>query len=224
MPWQPLLEGALRDSARQSVRAILADLESRGREPFGDPSLAGGTAGLAVLYGYLAQTGQEPESDARARRCLQHATAAMAEQPETASLYSGLAGVGGAMAHLGSRWPDWDEEDDLAEIDEIVLEHLDQSPWRGEYDLIDLREVVLVIAAGPPRAKMGDCPAHARQPAVERRTPRLLRHGGGRVPETPVRDGGGRGFEPGLSKVAVQYGQTCGPASQRRVAGRLSSP
>jgi len=87
MPWQPLLEGALRDSARQSVRAILADLESRGREPSSDPSLAGGTAGLAVLHGYLAQTGLGPESAVVAHRCLQHATAAVAERPGSASLY-----------------------------------------------------------------------------------------------------------------------------------------
>src|SRR4029077_9880693 len=103
MPWQPLLEGALRDSARESLRAILADLESRGREPSGDPSLAGGTAGLAVLPGSLAragvtaclpslhaslaQTGQGPGSEALARRYLQHAIAAVAGQPGIASLY-----------------------------------------------------------------------------------------------------------------------------------------
>jgi hypothetical protein len=137
MAWQPLLEGALRDSARQSVRAILADLESRGREPSGDPSLAGGTAGLAVVHGYLAQTRQGTESEALARRCLQHATAAVAEQPGTASLYSGLTGVGWAMAHLRSLWPGRDGEDDLAEIDEVLLDHLSQSPWRGDYDLIE---------------------------------------------------------------------------------------
>src|SRR6516165_1782687 len=137
MPWQPLLEGAWRDSARESVRAILAGLESLGRAPSGDPSLAGGTAGLAVLLGYLAQTGLEPESAAVAHRCLQHATAAVVEQPGTASLYSGLTGVGWAKAHLRSLWTGWDGEDDLAEIDEVLLDHLDQSPWRGEYDLIE---------------------------------------------------------------------------------------
>jgi hypothetical protein len=137
MPWQPLLEGALRDSAGESVRAILADLESWGREPSGDPSLAGGTAGLAVLHGYLAQAGLEPASAAVAHRCLRHATAAVAEQPGTASLYSGLTGVGWAMAHLRSLWPDRDDEGDLAEIDEALLDHLDQSPWRGEYDLVE---------------------------------------------------------------------------------------
>jgi hypothetical protein len=166
----------------ESVRAILADLESWGRESSGNPSLAGGTAGLAVLHGYLAQAGkganagkgvrnllpERPEAgkgvrnllperpegcdaqkvpdpfsspfsspEAVARRCLRHATAAMAERPGRASLYSGLTGVGWAIAHLRPRWPGSDDEDDLAEIDEVLFDHLDQSPWRGEYDLIE---------------------------------------------------------------------------------------
>ena len=137
MPWRPLLEGTASRSACESVRAILTDLESWGREPSGDPSLAGGTAGLAVLHGYLAQAGLGPESEAVARRCLRHATAAVAERPGRASLYSGLTGVGWAISHLRARWPGRDDEDDLAEIDEVLLDHLDQSPWRGEYDLIE---------------------------------------------------------------------------------------
>jgi hypothetical protein len=137
MTWQPLLEGAASEAARESVRAILADLESWGREPSGDPSLAGGTAGLAVLHGYLAQAGVGPGSAAVAHRCLRHATAAMAERPGSASLYSGLTGVGWASSHLRARWPGRDDEDDLAEIDEVLLDHLDQSPWSGEYDLIE---------------------------------------------------------------------------------------
>ena len=119
------------------MRAIVADLESRGRQPSGDPSLAGGTAGLAILHGYLAQTGPGPESAALACRCLQHATAAVAEQPGSASLYSGLTGVGWAIAHLRGRLPGLDGEDDLAEIDEVLLDHLDQSPWPATYDLIE---------------------------------------------------------------------------------------
>jgi hypothetical protein len=118
------------------VQAILADLERRGLEPSGDFSLAGGSAGLAVLHGYLAQSGHGHESDALARRYLQHAAAAVAERPGTASLYSGLTGVGWAVAHLQSRLPDVDRENDLAEIDEVLLDHLDRSPWRDDYDLI----------------------------------------------------------------------------------------
>jgi len=137
MPWRPLLEGTASRAACESVRAILADLESWGREPSGDPSLAGGTAGLAVLHGYLAPAGLGPESEAVARRCLRHATAAMAERPGSASLYSGLTGVGWAISHLRPRWPGRDDQVNLAEIDEVLLDHLDQSPWSGEYDLIE---------------------------------------------------------------------------------------
>ena len=137
MPWRPLLEGTASRSACESVRAILADLESWGREPSGDPSLAGGTAGLAVLHGYLAPAGLGPESEAVAHRCLRHATAAMAERPGRASLYSGLTGVGWAISHLRPRWPGRDDEHNLVEIDEVLLDHLDQSPWSGEYDLIE---------------------------------------------------------------------------------------
>jgi hypothetical protein len=61
----------------------------------------------------------------------------MAERPGRASLYSGLTGVGWAISHLRPRWPCRDDEDDLAEIDEVLLDHLEKSPWLGEYDLIE---------------------------------------------------------------------------------------
>jgi hypothetical protein len=119
------------------VRAILADLESRGHARPGGPSLAGRTAGLAVLHGYLARAELGQDSDALARRHLRRATAAAAERPGTASLHVGLTGVGWAIAHLGARWPGRYGEDDLAEIDEVLLDHLEKSPWPAEYDLVD---------------------------------------------------------------------------------------
>src|SRR5437879_1963302 len=103
MPWQALLEGSLKERARESVQAIVADLEVGVRQPLGGPSLAGGTTGLAILHAYLAETEPEPESATIARRCLEHATAFVAKQPGTASLYSGLSGVGWAVAHLQGR-------------------------------------------------------------------------------------------------------------------------
>jgi hypothetical protein len=60
----------------------------------------------------------------------------MAEKPASASLYSGLAGVGWTLAHLRGRVSGLDGTDDLAEIDEVLLDHLDQSPWGEDYDLI----------------------------------------------------------------------------------------
>src|SRR5262249_46814583 len=69
--------------------------------------------------------------------CLRHALAAMRERPGPASLYDGLAGVGWATAHLKSRLPDLDGEDDLAEIDDVLLEYLSPSPWPGPFNLGD---------------------------------------------------------------------------------------
>jgi lantibiotic modifying enzyme len=136
MSWRPILQGACKDRAAETVQAILHDLPpEQGAED--EPSLAAGSAGLAVLHGYLAQTGNGPEHAAAAHRCLQHALAAVAARPATASLYSGLTGVGWALAHLGDRLPGLNGEDDLAAIDAALLHHLDQSPWPGNYDLID---------------------------------------------------------------------------------------
>jgi lantibiotic modifying enzyme len=136
MPWQPLLQDALKDRALESVQAIVDDLARLSPAPAGDPSLASGTAGLALLYGYLAQTQGAPDHAATAVRLLQQATAAVADKPVSASLYSGLAGVGWALAHLRGRLPGLDGEADLAAIDEALLDHLGQSPWQDDYDVI----------------------------------------------------------------------------------------
>ncbi len=137
MSWQPLLEDTLKDRALESVQGIIDDLGPVGRERAGDPSLAGGTAGLALLHGYLAQTKRWQNHGAIALRCIQDATAALAETPAGASLYSGLTGVGWALAHLQSQLPGMDGEADVAEMDETLQEHLSHSPWTETYDLID---------------------------------------------------------------------------------------
>jgi hypothetical protein len=145
MSWQPLLQAALKDGAWRSVREILDDLSPAERDPTGDPSLAGGLAGLALLHGYLGQAGQQglraagfipAGTSPAARRCLRRATAAVADNPTSASLSSGLTGVGWALAHLQDRLPGLDGEAAAAEIDEVLLHHLDQSPWADDYDLI----------------------------------------------------------------------------------------
>jgi hypothetical protein len=136
MSWQPLLQGAIKDRARESVQAIVDDLTLLPSDPAGDPSLAGGTTGLALLHGYLALAQRSPEQAAFAARCLEQATAAVAEKPVEASLYSGLTGVGWALAHLQNRLPGLDGEEDVAAIDAALLDHLGQSPWRDDYDLI----------------------------------------------------------------------------------------
>src|SRR5262249_24553521 len=114
------------------------------RDCASDPSLASGAAGLGLLHGYLAQTDVgrigNPAIDPRvaiAIHSLQRAAAAMADKPAEASLYGGLTGVGWALAHLQGRLLGLDGEDDVADIDEGVLNHLDKSPWGDDYDLIN---------------------------------------------------------------------------------------
>jgi lantibiotic biosynthesis protein len=136
MPWQPLLEGNWKDRAWDSVQAIQADLAALERDPAGGPSLAGGAAGLAVLHGYLAQTEHRPDHAAAAEECLRCATASVAGQPTSASLYGGLTGVGWALAHLQGRLTGLAGEGDAAEIDEALWHHLDRSPWPDDYDLV----------------------------------------------------------------------------------------
>src|SRR5262245_30501301 len=136
MSWRPLLEGALKARALESVDAITNDLATLGRAP-ADPSLAEGTAGLSVLHGYLARAGHRAGAADTAIRCLRSATAAAADSPTEASLYGGLAGVGWSLAHLQGRVPGLDGEDELAEIDNLLLDHLAEPYWTGDYDLIN---------------------------------------------------------------------------------------
>jgi hypothetical protein len=136
MSWRPLLEDTLKDRALESVRAMVDDLSSPGRDPAETPSLAGGIAGQAVLHGYLAQTGGGPDAAALAGGYLERALAAVADTPTEASLYGGLTGVGWALAHLQGRLPGLDGEADLAEIDDGLWHHLASSPWPDDYDLV----------------------------------------------------------------------------------------
>jgi lantibiotic modifying enzyme len=137
MGWQPILKGVLKDQALETLAAVLEALSTRERDLDDAPSLAGGTAGLAILHGYLAQTESGQDHAAAAVCCLRRATAAVADDPGAASLYGGLTGVGWALAHLQGRLPGLDGEDELAEIDQVLSQHLDQSPWPDTYDLID---------------------------------------------------------------------------------------
>jgi lantibiotic modifying enzyme len=132
MPWKPLLAGELKDQAWDRVRAIVDDLPT----PAHDPFLASGAAGLALLHGYLAMVESSGDRVSCVVNCLQSATKALADRPVEASLYSGLTGVGWAMQHLQRNLTGLDGEDELSEIDEVLLHHLRQSPWRENFDLV----------------------------------------------------------------------------------------
>src|SRR5690349_12222192 len=103
MSWKPLLTGELKDRAWERVREIADHLSVPPHDPAGDPSLAGGTTGLALLHGYLALAGCGPDHAGLAVHFLERATAALSDRAVEASLYSGLTGLGWAIQHLRGR-------------------------------------------------------------------------------------------------------------------------
>ena len=52
------------------------------------------------------------------------------------SLYSGFSGVAWATAHVQKQLGDAEEESAYRAVDEALLAHLNESPWRNDYDLI----------------------------------------------------------------------------------------
>ncbi len=139
--WRPLLEGDIRKRALEVVGDIADDLRAgwpayEGRTIATGPSLAGGAAGLAVFFAYLAHAHTEAGDEAAAGRWLGWAIDADSQAPVPLSLFGGLCGVAWATAHVRGLLPGLDREDVNEEIDETLLECLDGPPWRKEYDLV----------------------------------------------------------------------------------------
>lgn len=149
--WRPLLEQDLAERAWDTIRAISRTIESAPavERSVGSPrsrrqiSLSGGSAGRALLHGYLskaAETRAEAQAHARlAEDCLRQASEVLADSHMSAGLYSGFTGVAWVAEHLKDVLPAWDEgdEDINEEIDEALLAALARSPWTGEFDLIN---------------------------------------------------------------------------------------
>jgi lantibiotic modifying enzyme len=136
MSWWPLLDGDLKEEARDCVRAIVDDLATFWRDPAGEPSLADGYAGWAILCAALAQSDHGNRHLRIAQACIERAVAETQKNPSAAGLYGGLTGLGWAIAHLCHSLPDLDRGEILDEIDEVLLGYLEETPWTGEYDLI----------------------------------------------------------------------------------------
>ncbi|MFL6194203.1 MAG: lanthionine synthetase C family protein [Thermoanaerobaculia bacterium] len=137
--WKPLLQGSVADAALRTVQEIAEALAQRpSEEGLRRASLAGGTAGQAVFYTYLAlHTGDEAAAD-RAAALLDAAAEELATTPMPPSFYSGFSGVAWAMEHLKGRLfeDDPDGDDPVLDIDEALIAPLSRPNWPGEYDLV----------------------------------------------------------------------------------------
>ena len=141
--WSPLLGGELRERALEAVHAIAESL-SAGKFPPGPlrhgeaeaASLAGGRAGLGVLYAYLAQAGLARRGSEVSERFLGEAAEALAAAHMTPSLYEGFTGVAWATEHVNGRLFDSEGEERNEAIDEALRGYVSQSPWGHDYDLV----------------------------------------------------------------------------------------
>jgi len=142
--WHPILDGDLRDRARETVAAIAAELArswpagstSTIKEPVRSISrhcLADGESGQALFFAALAEV--EPDHAGPGLAHIERAIDQLAGDTALADLYSGFTGVAWAIDHLRGRLLAEDMEDTNEDIDRILAEHLTQSPWKRAYDL-----------------------------------------------------------------------------------------
>jgi lantibiotic modifying enzyme len=132
--WNPLIEGSLRDRTAEAIDAIADALAEPGAAAE-DPSFAGGSAGIAVFFSYLADAYQVDGFRDVAALHLRDAKTALAQTRMGPSLYSGFTGIAWAIHHLNNRLPG-SGHDPLGPIDDALLHYLERSPWDLDYDLI----------------------------------------------------------------------------------------
>ena len=132
--WRPILDGTLAESARKAIEEIVNALPDPSAAEIEDHSLAGGTAGLALLCSYLARAGEDDEENAA--QFLEHAIKAVSREQVGPTFYGGFAGIAWVTEQLQAQLMDPDDEDANEEIDEVLKGFLTQTQWLDDYDLI----------------------------------------------------------------------------------------
>lgn len=122
--WRAALSGELAERAWCALEALAIGLRDA---PEGDShgSLACGDAGIALFFAYLERARPGLGYDELARGRLERAAAWLTEQPVSAHLHSGAAGVAWVVAHLSDATGAPPDDDGLAEIDALVERHVE---------------------------------------------------------------------------------------------------
>lgn len=134
MAWQPLLDGDQAHRAWACVHEIAEALGDADRE-IPEPSYAGGLAGIALFYGYLASASDEPRFADTARQCLGRAVEMAAEEDLPAGLLNGLTGLAWTLRHLERLLTGQADPETTEEVDEMLLRMVRISPWTWHFDL-----------------------------------------------------------------------------------------
>jgi lantibiotic modifying enzyme len=124
--WRPILTGALKKEALKTIADIAEALKM---EKARDGSLAGGAAGFAIFYHYLAQARSGTNDREMAEWFMNRALEAVANTPMTSSLYSGFTGIAWTCEHLQSNISN-------RVVDQALLKYLKKNPRIDDFDLI----------------------------------------------------------------------------------------
>ena len=114
--WRPITDPETREAAWSVLdeidRCLAAQVRAgeAGTERARDPTLGGGTIGLALFFAYLEAARPGSQADERALAVLGEAIDALAERSLEPSLYSGFSGVGWAIQHLTREFFDGDDD------------------------------------------------------------------------------------------------------------------
>lgn len=152
--WRAILDGAEREAALASVRAIAAALdrdhdtwplssgdEGSSRTPgladLRRASLVSGPAGLALFYGHVARAGLYEPAGARAFELLNRAIDQLLEVPMDASLHGGVTGVAWVADRLPRLWEEEPDPELNEQVDQLVLDSLAEDGMVAPYDLVD---------------------------------------------------------------------------------------
>jgi lantibiotic biosynthesis protein len=153
----PLLSGALRNRALHLAGTLAETLRPAALAGRRDPSLASGSAGLAVCNGQLARTRCDQQAAGAALTRLEEAVDVLATQPLTSSLYSGFPGIAWAV-ELVDGLLGTEGEDRNGDIDEALARLLQRYPEDAPYDLIDgLTGLGVYALARWPRPPAAQC-------------------------------------------------------------------
>jgi class I lanthipeptide synthase len=149
--WRPLVAGELAEETWRAILEIAAALASEvasdavaARAPADDQAainaagLANGSAGLALLFSYLAEARGDAACADAAMAHLERSLDGMASLAMSPALFSGFTGVAWTAKHLEGRLFEPGEGGDGEDpVLETLLSLLQPGTWAGDYDLVN---------------------------------------------------------------------------------------
>jgi lantibiotic biosynthesis protein len=141
--WTPVLSGNAVHQANDAIRSVAEHVSST----ISSGLPASQLSDIALLFGYLSQAYDSETYAVRAVECLNLASDRLETAYRRYALYGGITGVAWTMQHVrhllqltddSEPQSDTDSQDDdpLAEVDELLVKALARPDWTEHYDLI----------------------------------------------------------------------------------------